>query len=58
MNPAATAFFSHASARSASASASWAPAGDGSADPGAPAAFADYLSGVLGLPLPQTGRAA
>jgi L-cysteine:1D-myo-inositol 2-amino-2-deoxy-alpha-D-glucopyranoside ligase len=35
-----------------------APAGDGSADPGAPAAFAGYLSGVLGLPLPLTGRAA
>jgi hypothetical protein len=26
-------------------------AGDGSADPAAPAAFAGYLSGVLGLPI-------
>jgi L-cysteine:1D-myo-inositol 2-amino-2-deoxy-alpha-D-glucopyranoside ligase len=35
-----------------------APAGAGSADPGAPTAFAGYLSGVLGLPLPRTGPAA
>jgi hypothetical protein len=30
----------------------------GAADPAAPAAFAGYLSGVLGLPLEQAGRAA
>jgi L-cysteine:1D-myo-inositol 2-amino-2-deoxy-alpha-D-glucopyranoside ligase len=34
------------------------PAGDGPADPAAPGAFTDYLSGVLGLPLRETGRAA
>ena len=34
------------------------PAGGGSADPAAPAAFTGYLSGVLGLPLRETGRAA
>jgi len=33
-------------------------AGDGPADPAAPGAFTGYLSGVLGLPLRETGRAA
>jgi len=32
--------------------------GDGPADPTAPAAFTGYLSGVLGLPPGETGRAA
>jgi L-cysteine:1D-myo-inositol 2-amino-2-deoxy-alpha-D-glucopyranoside ligase len=34
------------------------PAGDAPADPAAPAAFTGYLSGVLGLPLRETGRPA